>query len=209
VNIHPEVVTTPVYDEQKAKAVTATGRSVLKTIIDLIDEYCGVEAEVYSHLQHDLELDSLDYVELIMMIEDEFNIEIPDDEAEKLGVNATVSKLWQALIANYGDKLQSRMSADEKRMYEDRRTTQVAPTVSVNKTLPARGPDGRFLPKTASKTPVQLNVDVGVVRKLNNTSQYWNGVEWKPHFKGERLRTAKGWFIANQYLAVDGYFYIE
>lgn len=30
----------------------------------------------------DLEADSLDAVEIIMSIEDEFNIEIPDDEAE-------------------------------------------------------------------------------------------------------------------------------
>lgn len=32
----------------------------------------------------DLEADSLDIVELVMALEDEFNIEIPDEEAEKI-----------------------------------------------------------------------------------------------------------------------------
>ncbi|GAB6088273.1 acyl carrier protein [Alkaliphilus crotonatoxidans] len=34
-------------------------------------------------LMGDLEADSLDAVEIIMAIEDEFGVEIPDDEAEK------------------------------------------------------------------------------------------------------------------------------
>lgn len=34
-------------------------------------------------LMKDLEADSLDAVEIIMAIEDEFDIEIPDEEAEK------------------------------------------------------------------------------------------------------------------------------
>ena len=37
-----------------------------------------------SHFMNDLGLDSLDHVELIMAIEDEFGFEIPDDQAEKL-----------------------------------------------------------------------------------------------------------------------------
>ncbi len=36
-----------------------------------------------THLMKDLEADSLDAVEIIMAIEDEFEIEIPDDDAEK------------------------------------------------------------------------------------------------------------------------------
>jgi acyl carrier protein len=36
-----------------------------------------------THLMKDLEADSLDAVEIIMAIEDEFDIEIPDEEAEK------------------------------------------------------------------------------------------------------------------------------
>ncbi len=37
-----------------------------------------------SHFINDLGLDSLDHVEIIMAMEDEFGFEIPDDHAEKL-----------------------------------------------------------------------------------------------------------------------------
>lgn len=37
-----------------------------------------------SHFVKDCGLDSLDHVELIMAMEDEFGFEIPDDHAEKL-----------------------------------------------------------------------------------------------------------------------------
>ncbi|QAT43665.1 acyl carrier protein [Aminipila luticellarii] len=36
-----------------------------------------------THLMKDLEADSLDAVEIIMAIEDEFDIEVPDEDAEK------------------------------------------------------------------------------------------------------------------------------
>ncbi len=36
-----------------------------------------------THILKDLEADSLDAVEIIMAIEDEYDIEIPDEEAEK------------------------------------------------------------------------------------------------------------------------------
>ncbi|KRX46200.1 Acyl carrier protein, mitochondrial [Trichinella britovi] len=44
-----------------------------------------------SHFVNDLGLDSLDYVELMLAVEEEFDIEIPDDEIEKLmtGVKLT------------------------------------------------------------------------------------------------------------------------
>eukprot|EP01099_Mayorella_cantabrigiensis_P004458 TRINITY_DN335_c0_g1_i1.p1 TRINITY_DN335_c0_g1~~TRINITY_DN335_c0_g1_i1.p1 ORF type:complete len:172 (-),score=62.49 TRINITY_DN335_c0_g1_i1:122-577(-) len=37
-----------------------------------------------AHFNKDLGLDSLDAVEVVMMLEDEFSIEIPDDEADKI-----------------------------------------------------------------------------------------------------------------------------
>ncbi|KAL2634450.1 hypothetical protein R1flu_005929 [Riccia fluitans] len=37
-----------------------------------------------SHFQNDLGLDSLDTVEIVMAFEEEFNIEIPDSEADKI-----------------------------------------------------------------------------------------------------------------------------
>lgn len=60
---------------------------ILEKIKKLISEQLDVdesEIELESSFQDDLEADSLDVVELVMAIEDEFDIEIPDEEAEKL-----------------------------------------------------------------------------------------------------------------------------
>ena len=60
---------------------------ILEKVKKLISEQLDVEEseiELESSFQDDLEADSLDVVELIMAIEDEFDIEIPDEEAEKL-----------------------------------------------------------------------------------------------------------------------------
>lgn len=45
----------------------------------------------------DLGADSLDTVELVMALEDEFDLDIPDDEAEKL---TTVGKAMDYVLAN-------------------------------------------------------------------------------------------------------------
>jgi acyl carrier protein len=61
--------------------------SVEKRIRELIVENLGVseeEIKIDSHFIDDLGADSLDTVELIMALEEEFNIEIPDEDAEKL-----------------------------------------------------------------------------------------------------------------------------
>jgi acyl carrier protein len=42
----------------------------------------GANITMDTHLMKDLEADSLDAVEIIMAIEDEFDIEIPDEDAE-------------------------------------------------------------------------------------------------------------------------------
>ena len=52
----------------------------------IIVEQLGVEESAVTletNLMKDLEADSLDAVEIIMAIEDEFDIEIPDEDAEK------------------------------------------------------------------------------------------------------------------------------
>lgn len=54
---------------------------------DIIVEQLGVNADQVSpeaKFIEDLGADSLDTVELIMALEEEFNIEVPDEEAEKL-----------------------------------------------------------------------------------------------------------------------------
>ena len=52
----------------------------------IIAEQLSVEESAITmetHLMKDLEADSLDAVEIIMAIEDEFDIEVPDEDAEK------------------------------------------------------------------------------------------------------------------------------
>jgi acyl carrier protein len=56
---------------------------ILKTIVDFMVELEGIDPSIIkpeSKLAADLGLDSLDHVELIMLIEDELNIHIPDEE---------------------------------------------------------------------------------------------------------------------------------
>ena len=57
-----------------------------KKVRDIICDQLSVEESVVqmeTHLMKDLEADSLDAVEIIMAIEDEFDIEVPDEDAEK------------------------------------------------------------------------------------------------------------------------------
>lgn len=61
--------------------------SVEEKVKQIIVEELGVdEAEVTSNARFidDLGADSLDTVELVMRFEEEFNIEIPDEDAEKI-----------------------------------------------------------------------------------------------------------------------------
>ena len=67
----------------------------LDKIKGIIAEQLGVDEEevkLGTNLAKDLEADSLDAVEIIMAIEDEFDIEVPDEDAEKFAtVNDIVS----------------------------------------------------------------------------------------------------------------------
>ena len=59
----------------------------LNKVKEIIVDKLGVdESKVTneSHFIEDLGADSLDTVELIMQFEEDFNIEIPDEEAEKI-----------------------------------------------------------------------------------------------------------------------------
>lgn len=53
-------------------------------VLKLYDKIDPEQLQVTSHFMKDLGLDSLDQVEIIMAMEDEFGFEIPDAEAEKL-----------------------------------------------------------------------------------------------------------------------------
>ncbi len=56
-------------------------------VIQIISEQLGKdksEIKMSSHFIEDLDADSLDTVELVMALEEEFNIDIPDEAAEKI-----------------------------------------------------------------------------------------------------------------------------
>ena len=62
-------------------------QAVRDKVIDIISEQMGVDkAEVTRETSfiNDLNADSLDTVELVMEFEDEFDMSIPDEEAEKI-----------------------------------------------------------------------------------------------------------------------------
>ena len=61
--------------------------STFDKVKDIIIDKLGVEEEKISKeasFVDDLGADSLDTVELIMQLEEEFGVEIPDDDAEKI-----------------------------------------------------------------------------------------------------------------------------
>ena len=61
--------------------------SVFDKVKEVIIDKLGVEEDSIkseAHFVDDLGADSLDTVELIMEFEEEFGIEIPDDDAEKI-----------------------------------------------------------------------------------------------------------------------------
>ena len=61
--------------------------SVEQRVIDIVAEQLGVEKEKVSresNFVNDLGADSLDTVELVMELEEEFEINIPDDAADKI-----------------------------------------------------------------------------------------------------------------------------
>lgn len=69
----------------------------------MVAEQLGVkedEVKAESSFVDDLGADSLDTVELIMALEEEFDTEIPDEEAEKI---ATVQNAIDYITANAGE----------------------------------------------------------------------------------------------------------
>lgn len=78
--------------------------SVQERVINIVAEQLGVEKDkikMESNFVNDLGADSLDTVELVMELEEEFDINIPDDAAEKIQtVGQAVSHIDGALAAS-------------------------------------------------------------------------------------------------------------
>ena len=67
--------------------MAASREEVFERVKEVLTDQLGVEeAEVTEEasFQEDLNADSLDLVELIMSLEDEFGMKIPDDDAQKI-----------------------------------------------------------------------------------------------------------------------------
>jgi acyl carrier protein len=74
--------------------------NIQERVIKMVAEQLGVkedEVQVTSSFVEDLGADSLDTVELIMALEEEFDAEIPDEEAEKI---ATVQDAITYITSN-------------------------------------------------------------------------------------------------------------
>ena len=74
--------------------------SVEKKVKEIVSEQLGRDANEVTDgasFIDDLGADSLDIVELVMAMEDEFGIEIPDEEAEKI---KTVKDVIEYIKAN-------------------------------------------------------------------------------------------------------------
>ena len=73
--------------------------TVAEKVKSIIVEQLGVEADevtAEASFTEDLGADSLDIVELVMAFEEEFGIEIPDEDAEKIGkVSEAISYIEQ------------------------------------------------------------------------------------------------------------------
>jgi acyl carrier protein len=70
-------------------------KSIEEKVKDIIVEQLGVNPEQVTpqaKFIEDLGADSLDTVELVMAFEEEFNVEVPDEEAEKLQTVGDVIK---------------------------------------------------------------------------------------------------------------------
>lgn len=74
-------------EDQQVSIDEVDVQAVQNKVIDIISEQMGVDKSEISKetsFINDLNADSLDTVELVMEFEDEFDMSIPDEEAEKI-----------------------------------------------------------------------------------------------------------------------------
>nr|YP_010850852.1 acyl carrier protein [Lophurella mutabilis]WGH13646.1 acyl carrier protein [Lophurella mutabilis] len=77
---------------------------IFETVRNIVALQLGVDKQLVTleaNFANDLGADSLDTVELVMAIEEEFDIEIPDEDAEKIAtLNQAVTFIEQAVNCN-------------------------------------------------------------------------------------------------------------
>nr|YP_009399333.1 acyl carrier protein [Kapraunia schneideri]ARW68939.1 acyl carrier protein [Kapraunia schneideri] len=77
---------------------------IFETVRNIVAQQLGVDKKLVTleaNFANDLGADSLDTVELVMAIEEEFDIEIPDEDAEKIAtLNQAVKFIEQAVGSN-------------------------------------------------------------------------------------------------------------
>ena len=103
----------PAQKQQPRSREPVTGERIASKTKAIIVKLLRVDAAKVrddADLEKDLHADSLDVVEIIMALEDEFGIEIPDDDAEKIHkVGELVAYLKRRLLPK------SRPNAAEKK----------------------------------------------------------------------------------------------
>jgi len=69
------------------ESLSSSSNTVQQRVNDILAEQLGVESATLTpeaNLVDDLGADSLDVVELVMALEEEFGVEIPDEEVENI-----------------------------------------------------------------------------------------------------------------------------
>ena len=78
-----------------------------KELQELSAEILGIDADqvqMDKSFQRDLAADSLDLVELIAAIEDKYDVELPEEELEKM---KTIADLWKFLEQKTAERLEA------------------------------------------------------------------------------------------------------
>lgn len=76
-------------------------RELSDKVVGVISEFLGLEKSkigLDSRIAEDLGADSLDYVEIVMALEEEFKLHVPDERAEEIEPQVTVRDLVNLII---------------------------------------------------------------------------------------------------------------
>lgn len=77
--------------------------AIKEKVIEIIADKLGIEKETITpeaHVIDDLGADSLDVVEMVMALEEAFDIEIPDEDAEKIRTVQDIFDYIDRVVAN-------------------------------------------------------------------------------------------------------------